>query len=210
MKACFVTCWHGVVVLFVMLSGCVTIEKSYPDKHYFVLEVHRNVNPAKASGIGILEVVEARLSPRYAERSFVYRTSEARYESDFYNQFLVAPASLISEEIHKALARSHIFQHVIGSSSQLQPTHVLESGVSALYGDFRDINAPKAVLEMEFFLSREASGRSEIVLEKRYSQSVQLRARSPEALVKGWNEALDAILASFTADLKAVNLGPGS
>lgn len=210
MKARFVTRWHGVVVLFVMLSGCVTLEKSYPDKHYFVLEIHGSVNPARTSGVGILEVVEARVSPRYAERSFIYRTSEARYETDFYNQFLVAPASLISEEIHKALAQSHIFRHVIRSSSQLQPTHVLESGVSAFYGDFREIDAPKAVLEIEFFLSREAAGRSEIVLEKRYSQSVQLRARSPEALVKGWNQALESILASFAADLRAVNLGAGS
>jgi cholesterol transport system auxiliary component len=210
MKALLITRWHRAVVLVVLVSGCVTIEKSYPDKHYFVLEVHQDVNPSKTTGNGILEVADVRVSPRYGERSFVYRTSEARYESDFYNQFLVAPASLITEEIQKALARSHIFQHVIGSSSQLQPTHVLESGISALYGDFRDINVPKAILEIEFFLSQEAAGRSEIVIEKRYSKSVRLKGRSPEALVKGWNEALEAILVSFTTDLKAANLKAGS
>ncbi|MDH3444351.1 MAG: ABC-type transport auxiliary lipoprotein family protein [Deltaproteobacteria bacterium] len=203
MNALFMTSIYALAVLSVLVAGCLSIEKSYPDQHFFVLEVKRGSNPATSAGNGILEVAEVRISPRYSEKSFVYRTSEPRYESDFYNQFLVAPATIITEEIRKGLAQSQVFRHVIGTSNQLQPTHVLEAAVSALYGDFRNSGAPKAVLEMEFFLSKEGDGGSQVILEKRYAKSVDLNRRSPEALVQGWNRALEEVLATLIEDLRS-------
>jgi cholesterol transport system auxiliary component len=198
--------WHGVFILLALASGCVGIEKSYPDKRYFVLEVNHNVNPSNPAGNGVLQVANIRVSPRYEDKGFVYRTSASSYESDFYNQFLVSPAALLGEELRKGLAQSQIFRHVINASSQLEPTHVLEGVVDALYGDFRDPGAPKAVLEMEFFLRKESPSKAEIVAAKRYAKSVAVNGRSPEALVKGWNEALDSILDSLLADLKSATL----
>ncbi len=200
----FIDRW-AVVALIIWLGGCVSIERNYPDKRYFVLEVNRQINPAGAMGNGVLEVSDIRVSPRYSEKSFTYRTSAAGYEADFYNQFLVSPGSLITEEVRKDLTRLHIFKHVIRSASQMQPTHVLEGIVNALYGDFRNVSAPQAVLEMQFFLSRATPGRSEILLEKGYSKLVALKSRTPEALVQGWNEALLAILTSLVSDLRTVN-----
>jgi hypothetical protein len=197
--------WAGVATWFLLLAGCVSIERSYPDKRYFVLEVSRRVNPAAAVGSGVLEVSDILVSPRYSEKSFTYRTSTAGYETDFYNQFLVSPGALITEEVRKDLTRWHIFKHVIHSSSQHQPTHILDGVVNALYGDFRDLSTPQAVLEMQFFLSRATPGKSEILLEKGYLKSVPLKARTPEALVQGWNEALLAILTSLVSDLKTVS-----
>ncbi|MBI2183076.1 MAG: membrane integrity-associated transporter subunit PqiC [Deltaproteobacteria bacterium] len=203
MKKLLSLLWHGAVMLLALASGCVGIERSYPDKRYFVLEVNRNVNPSNPPGRGVLQVANIRVSPRYEDKGFVYRTSGSSYESDFYNQFLVSPAALLGEELRKGLAQSEIFRHVINASSQLEPTHVLEGVVNALYGDFRDPGAPKAVLEMEFFLRKESPSKAEIVAAKRYAKSVAVNGRSPEALVKGWNEALDAILSALVADLKS-------
>jgi len=192
--------------LLMLASGCVSIERSYPDKRYYVLEVNRNVKPSNPPGNGVLQVANIRVSPRYEDKGFVYRTSGSGYESDFYNQFLVSPAALLGEELRKGLAQSQIFRHVINASSQLEPTHVLEGVVDALYGDFRDPGTPKAVLEMEFFLRKESASKADIVAARRYAKSVAVSGRSPEALVKGWNEALDAILASLLADLKSATL----
>ena len=197
---------HFVLVLLALCAACVGIEKSYPDKRYFVLEVNRNVNPSNPPGNGVLQIANIRVSPRYEDKGFVYRTSGSSYESDFYNQFLVSPAALLGEELRKGLAQSQIFRHVINSSSQLEPTHVLEGVVDALYGDFRDPGAPKAVLEMEFFLRKESASKADIVAAKRYAKSVAVTGRSPEALVKGWNEALEAILSALVADLKSATL----
>lgn len=203
MKSSLIKHGYALIPLLALFSGCVSIEKSYPDQHYFVLEISPVANVSPTEGSGVLEVADVRVSPRYAEKSFVYRTSETRYESDFYNQFLTAPAALVTEEIRKGLARSRVFRHVIASSSQLQPTHILEGAVSALYGDFRNSGAPKAVLEIEFFLSKANSPGTDGVVGKRYAKAIALEGRSPEALVKAWNRALGEIVDSLAADLKA-------
>jgi cholesterol transport system auxiliary component len=198
--------WIAAVAVSSIIAGCVGVEKSYPDKHYFVLESRRAGALSNSKGSGVLQVASIRVSPRYEGRSFVYRRSDANFEADFYNQFLVAPGSLLSEEVRQAIAVSQLFQYVIGSTSSLEPTHVLEGTVNTLYGDFRDPSSPKAVLEMDFFLTKESPAKSEIVAQRRYAQAVAITGRTPEALIKGWNEALDAIMAALVADLKAANL----
>lgn len=197
---------HGrtaLLLLFISCCGCVTLERSYPEKRYFVLEASESGDPANSAGDRTLLVSHLRVSPRYADRSFVYRISEAGYESDFYNQFLTPTDSMIGEEVRRGLAASRIFKYVIGPSNQLQPNYVLEGSVNALYGDFRNLNAPTAVLEIEFFLHNEDSDNPGVVMQKRYVKSVAINTRSPEALVKGWNAALNEILVSLTADIKA-------
>lgn len=193
-------------ILLLLLPGCVTLERSYPDKHFFALEVNRESKPVNDPGHSVMQISNVRISPRYEGKNFIYRLSDTSFESDFYNEFLVPPASLVAEELVKGLARSDLFQYVIDPSSELAPTHVLEAMVNALYGDFRNSSAPKAVLEMEFFVSKQAAGKSEIVMQRRYSKAVELQGHSPDALVKGWEQALGAILADLIADLKSANL----
>jgi len=195
---------HFVVALLALCAACVGIEKSYPDKRYFVLEATANPSSSNPTGNETLEVSNIRISPRYADRSFIYRISEAGYESDFYNQFLVSPSSLITEEVRKALTGSQVFRYVISATNQSQPSYLLEGTVNALYGDFRNVDAPRAVLEMEFFLTSEIPGKPGILMQRRYAKSVPLTGRTAEALIKGWNEALEEILNSLVTDLKPI------
>jgi cholesterol transport system auxiliary component len=194
----------GLVALLALCAACLGIERSYPDRRYFVLDSGANTNPSDSSANETLQVSTIRVSPRYADKNFVYRTSDAGYESDFYNQFLIAPAFLITEEVRKGLIGSQVFKYVIGPSSPLQPSYVLEGTVNALYGDFRNADSPRAVLEMEFFLTSEIPAKPGILMQKRYVKSIPLTGRTPEALVKGWNQALEEILTSLEADLKAL------
>ncbi|HXV82577.1 MAG TPA: hypothetical protein VEG60_22155 [Candidatus Binatia bacterium] len=198
------------LALLALCSGCVSLEKAYPDKRYFVLEASPKVDPANPTANETLQVSNIRVSPRYADRSFIYRISAAGYESDFYNQFLVSPASLITEEVRKGLIGSQLFKYVISPSSPLQPSYVLDGTVNALYGDFRESDSPRAVLEMEFFLTSDIPAKPGILVQKRYGKSIPLSARSPEALVKAWNQALEMILTDLVADLKAVTVKDSS
>lgn len=204
MKSIFQQILWAVVLFAAALSGCVSVEKSYPDKRFFVLEITRGETQGVAAPSGVLMISPLRISPRYEGKSFVYRRSDANFETDFYNQFLVSPGPLLTEEIRRALSRAQVTQYVVGASSQAEPTLVLEGTVDALYGDFRDLSAPRAVLEMEFFLAKESPTKAELVARRRYSQSVAVKGRTPEALVKGWNDGLNEIVAALAADLKAV------
>lgn len=204
--------WMGLlltsIAASVLFSGCVSIERSYPDKRYFVLDTAPDATAQNSAETGTLQIGSARVSPRYADKNFVYRRSESRFESDFYNEFLISPGVLIAEELRQELSRAGLFKFVVGSVNALAPTHTLETVVNALYGDFRDIRAPHAVMEIEFFLSQEQSPGG-IVFHKRYHGSIPLKGRSPEALVQGWNQALEAISRSLVSDLKASNLQVG-
>jgi cholesterol transport system auxiliary component len=194
----------AVLLLFLFCSGCVNLERTYPEKRYFVIDISDSAQPLDAAGNQTLLVAGLRISPRYADKSFVYRTSDAGYESDFYNQFLTPPDTMISAEVRQGLAASPAFKYVVGPASQLQPNFVLEGSVNALYGDFRNLNGPSAVLEIEFYLHNEDSTNPGIVLQKRYAKTVALTGRSPEALVKGWSQALGSIVADLSADLQKI------
>jgi hypothetical protein len=113
---------------------------------------------------------------------------------------------MISEELRQALAASSLFKYVLGPSSPLTVNYVLEGSINVLYGDFRALSAPAAVLEIEFFLHNEDPARPGLLMQKRYNKSVALKERSPEALVKGWSRALEEIIAMFVADLRARQL----
>jgi ABC-type uncharacterized transport system auxiliary subunit len=192
--------------LILWCCGCVSLERSYPDKRFFVIEISERAVPASAPGERSLSVANFRISPRYADKSFVYRISEAGYEADFYNQFLTATDIMIGEEVRKGLAASGLFKYVVGPSNQLQPNYVLEGSINSLYGDFQNLNAPAAVMEVEFFLHREQADNPGLVMQKRYLKSVPLSSRSADALVKGWDQALEGILAELISDLKAAKL----
>jgi cholesterol transport system auxiliary component len=197
---------RGVLLLFIPCAGCVSLERSYPDKRYFVIDAPVSANPANSPGDKNLLVSNLRISPRYADKGFIYRTSDSGYESDFYNQFLIAPDSMLSEELRKGLAAAHVFKYVVGPSNALQPNYVLEGSVNALYGDFRNLSKPAAVLEIEFFLHNEETANSGILLQKRYTRAVPISGRSPEALVKGWSQALEGIISLLVGDLEKTNL----
>lgn len=198
--------WCIFLLLSALLFGCVSLDRSYPEKHYFVLEINREAKPLDDPLNGIVEVADMHISPRYEGQSFIYRISEGGYESDFYNQFLIAPAALVTEEVRRGLAQSGISQYVVNSSSPIEPTYRLDGTVNAIYGDFRNASTARAVLEMEFFLTKPAPGATQVLMAKRYSKSVPLSSRTPEALVRGWDQALEEILSSLVADLKAANL----
>ena len=192
---------YAVLSLAIFFCACVTLERSYPDKRYFMIEVQDGASSSD-EGAHALAVANLNISPRYADRNFIYRTSETEYETDFYNQFLSAPATMISEELRQALAASSLFKYVLGPSSPLTVSYMLEGSINVLYGDFRTLSAPAAVLEIELFLHNEDPAKAGLLMQKRYHKSVALKERSPEALVKGWSRALEEIVAMFVADLR--------
>jgi uncharacterized lipoprotein YmbA len=205
MNAIFYAWARWATALCLVVNGCVNLEKNYPDKRYFVLETNHRQGQEKPKAGVVLLVSSLRVSPRYDGRSFVYRLSDVNFESDFYNQFLVSPGALLTEEVRRAVREAEIAEYVVGTASQLEPTHVLEGTVEALYGDFRDGSAPRAVLEMEFFLSKDSATKAEIVSRRRYRKSIVVNGNSAEALVKGWNLALDEILTALAADLRSLH-----
>jgi cholesterol transport system auxiliary component len=193
-------------MLMALLSGCVSLERTYPDKRFFVLEVNGAASASSGGAVNdaILQVSTLRISPRYQDRSFVYRVSDTGYETDFYNQFLASPAGLISEEIRKGLIAEQLFKFVISPSNSQAPSYVLDGTINGIYGDFRNLNAPAGVIDLEIFVTSDVPAKPGILMQKRYVKSVPVSSRSPEALVKSWDQALEEIVAALAADLQTI------
>ena len=196
----------GNMVLNFLLTGCVTVDRIYPEKQFFVLNASRNEKPSPSTSDAVLKIQRFRVSSRFEGKGFVYRLGDLTYESDFYNEFLISPDVMIAEEVNKWLTQSGLFQYVISSSSLIDPTFYLEGVVTTLYGDYRSNQSPEAVLEVQFFLVRNVSARPVVVFEKTYRQEASLKEKSPAALAEGWSRSLGHILSQLEADLKASEL----
>jgi cholesterol transport system auxiliary component len=199
----------GHLALICLLTGCFNFNKSYPEKHFFVLSAKRSKKLSLSKSNVVLKIQRFCVSPQFEGKEFVYREGNLNYESDFYNEFFISPGLMITEEVGKWLAGSGLFKYVMGSSSPIEPTLKLDGVVSALYGDYSDTEAPKAVLEIQFFLVRNVSFRPVIVFGKAYHEETLLKGNSPDALATGWNLALEHILTEFETNLKNLDLKEG-
>ena len=199
----------GPLVLSFFLTGCFNLNKSYPEKHFFVLSAKRSEKLSVSKSDAILRIRRFRISPGFEGKGFVYRKGNLNYTSDFYNEFFISPAPMIAEEVRKWLTGSGLFQHVISSGSPVEPTVELEGVISALYGDFRNTEVPKAVLEIEFFLVGDVSSQPVIVFQKTYREETLIKGNFPDSLVVGWNLDMEHILTQLETNLKHLELKEG-
>lgn len=189
----------AVLVLVVLGSGCVS-RHSYA-KRQFVLEAIRSDQPAGPSHDVVLAVRGFTIDPVCDSLGLLCRKGESEYESDFYNQFLVAPQALISSQTRAWLAQSGKFKTVLEPGSLIEATHVLEGNVLALYGDFRGQGLPQAVMQIRVFaVANKASG-SQITFARDYRASREAAGQTAEALVAAFNQCLEQILTELETDL---------
>lgn len=194
-----------VALLGLALSGC-SLKQASPAKQTYLLEAVRGGDARSAASGVTLRVREVHVAPAFEGRGFVYRTSEFGYASDFYHEFLTTPRNLIAGQLQSWLNASKLFRGVVPLGAAGEATHLISANVSALYGDFRDASAPKAVLAIGFTVSRDGSAGADVLLHKAYRQEAPVSARDAEALAKGWSQALTQILDALEADMAAAQL----
>ena len=182
-------------------GGCLDLKKGYPEKRSFVIDVGVPPQEGPSKGDMVLKIHKLRVSPLFAGRAMVYRVADLQYESDFYDEWFVAPATLVTQQLHNWLSRSTGFQLVVYGTNHVEPTHLLEGTVTEFYGDFRD--APRAVLGLELHLL-DALHEHQAFFRRTYRQDVPLSDRSPDALAHGLTEALRIVLVDVAKDLASV------
>jgi cholesterol transport system auxiliary component len=183
------------------LAGCLNLNKSYPEKRSFVLDVGTPPQETSLHSTIVLKINKLRVSPLFAGRAMVYRIADLQYESDFYDEWFIAPGALVTQQFHNWLSQSTGFQMVLSGTNHIEPTHLLEGTVTEFYGDFR--GSPRAVLGLELQVLDAMHDRHPL-LRRTYHQDVPLTDRSPDALARGLTEALRTVLAAFTGDIGEV------
>ena len=190
------------LLLVAMCSGCVN-RYTYA-KHQFVLEATRPAQPVGQRHDVVLAVRGFTIDPVCDSRGLLYRKGESEYESDFYNEFLIAPQALISSQSRNWLAQSGVFKTVLEPGSLIEATHILEGNVLALYGDFRGPGLPQAVMQVRVFLVANTGSEPEIIFTRDYRASHRAETQTADALVAAMNQCLEQVLSELERDLGEV------
>jgi uncharacterized lipoprotein YmbA len=188
----------ALAVLVVGLDGC---SRPAPVKGTFVLDPPSPPAVAKTQP-GSLRIGTVTVGAAFRSRQFVYRESELKYETDYYNEFLVAPAANIGEAAARALAAARVFATVVPAGTALEPDWVLDVFVGSLYGDGRVADKPVAVLSITFFVRKGEGGVP--VWSKTYDKRVPFTTGSASSYVAAQNAALGEVLAELARDLSGL------
>jgi cholesterol transport system auxiliary component len=187
------------------LASC-GLSRPSPVKRTYLLE------PAAPSAAATprpatLRVGVVTVAAPFRGRTFVYRESDLKYDSDYYDEFFIPPATMLAETTARALVAANVFRRVVpGSSTGEDGDYVLDAFVLELYGDTRNAAAPEAVLTIAFYLSPTNVVAPGVLWTREYQKRVAIAGKGPEALARGWNSALAAIYADLARDLAAATL----
>jgi hypothetical protein len=197
------TFWMAALVV---LTGC--LSRAPLKKESFSFSVPSPTNASASVSDRNLGIRSVEVASAYQGRLFVYRTGESGYERDPYAEFFVSPSESLLHAFRNYLRDSGLFQSVTEPGSFLKPDLLAELHVSQLYGDFRDLKQPAAVLRMRLAIfDPQAQGPGRPIFQKGYTRRIPFKTRTAGALMDSWNEGLKQILADVVTDLKAQNFG---
>ena len=193
-------------VVLLLTAGCVDLSRPALAKHYYLLDAAPKPADPPPGHDGAIRVTGIEVSAPFSERSLVYRLDQERYESDFYNEYFVAPRAMISAQLVEWLTVRRVFATTLPPSSSLDAPYSLEGQVTAMYGDLRNKAETEAVFSIQIFVTETISPDRRIVLQRSYSHRVRAPDRSAEAITKGLSQALQQSLGELETDLRALKV----
>lgn len=194
-------------------AGCAGLFKQQPvAKGYFAIEpgqsdASHDAHPANQYAAEVMRVRTLRVSPPYDGVAFVYRIGPSQFDTDYYNNFIAPPASLMTGALTQWLAQEGPMT-VCEASSDLHADLTLEGSITRLCIDSAT-SPPKAVIAARFFLTRDRNGDAQLLFDKPYEASVPVPAHSPAGFANGWGQAYRQILVELTADLRKATQDKG-
>jgi cholesterol transport system auxiliary component len=193
-----------VALVAVLAAGC-ALTRTAPVKDMYLLDPKLPATVAKPHP-GSVRVGTLGVGAPYRARTFVVRDTDVKYQSDFYNEFIVPPGQMLAEDTARALINAKVFADVGRPGVVVATDWLLDGFVGALYADVRDPAKPAAVLEVTYYLTRDDAGQTAPVWSKVYHQHVVMSTTAAKDYVTALNTALSEILGELVRDLATLAL----
>ncbi len=192
--------------LMAVISSCSGIRNEYLEKSLFRLAASPKMAEPQAqkTGEGLL-VKRFSISPAFEGSPFMYRDNHNRFGSDYYHNYVVPPARMITDVVMENLYASKLFSPVSPNSMD-EIQYQLWGKIIELYGDIRDKNQLKAVVTIRLILDKNKEGQFAPIIHNTYTASVPLTEPSPEAYIVGQNKGLTQIMDVFFQDLETADM----
>lgn len=191
------TKYISIIIVAVLLSGC-SRDAVNKNQYAFISPPQTGQQPEQLNMV--LEIRPFSIDPSFSSRQMVYRVSEFKYVQDYYNEFLVSPAVMITHNTRNWLSQSNMFTTVLEPGSTVNPTHILEGSISQCYADMRNRNSPAAVLKIQMSLVKRDKT-DLLAWSKTYDADQPMKDRSAESFIDAINQCLQAILQNMQTDM---------
>lgn len=199
--------FYRVLTLFFLvstLSGCFGLGSKEGVKddttHYYVIDVSRGSVATEFAKDRVLRLSPVRVTSLYRGKTLVFRVGDNEYRPQPPHQFFADPSEMITEQLRRWLEKTGLFSQVV-TRDDVPADMVLDTAVTALYGEQRDQFSPQAVLEMQFFLMSEDPNNTKPLFQTGLRVDVDIEQSSPENVVKGWNQGLEELFWTLEDDL---------
>jgi ABC-type uncharacterized transport system auxiliary subunit len=182
------------------LSGCSGIVRDFPETRLFVIETPDvdGTGTGFQNGRGLL-IRQFDIAAEFESSFFVYKVSDNRFTSDYYNKFMVSPARMISDAVRDALNDSLKFRLV--PASELSRIDFRLSGkITHLYVDLQNKEHPRAVMALRLLLEQKGPAGFMPVINQVYSVSEPVPEMRTDAYVQAWNRCLAQVVTQFLTD----------
>lgn len=202
------TLWQKILLLSVslVLSGCFSFgggeaEDYDSQPRLYIVEADRGNVAAQFAKDRVLLVKPIRVAPYFRQATIMFRVGDNQYEPQPPHELLTDPQSMFTAQLQRWLAKSGLFSKVVTDENAPHDL-VLETGLTKLYGDARPAYPPLAVVEMQFFLSPAgADAESQLLFQTGFRVDADIDETRPSAVVTGWKNGLEEILATLEMDL---------
>jgi uncharacterized lipoprotein YmbA len=189
-----------------VVGGC-AIGKPAPTATTYVVEPTRPAPAPASRHTQALRMGDVRVAPAFAGNALVYRMDDVRFTADFYHAFIAEPGPMLGAGMAEWLDRAGPFKTVSQPGAAVSAPYVLEAVITELYGDFRAGRAPAAVMTVQFTLVDLTAPSPTVVMERFIGRRIDLPQATPDALVRGYGQALGEILTELSGQLAAVGAG---
>lgn len=196
---------YRVLILIVMtslLTSCFGFGSKDPDDvmpHYYVIDVDRGSVATSFAKDRVLLVKPVRLTPHFRGKNIVFRVGEDEYQSQTPHEFFTDPEDMFTEQLRRWLQKSGLFSQVVINEDN-SVDMILETAVTALYGEKREQYSAQAVLEMQFFLMSAEAGSEQVLFQTGLRTDVDIDETTPVNVVKGWKQGLEGVLETVEDD----------
>jgi len=187
------------IVSIILLAGCGLGQSPVKLNNYVIAT---SLDGQTYSKVGdSLRIDQVTSTAPFNEKEMVYRVSDVKFESDYYNRFISEPEEIVGNQIALWLEKSGLYGAVSQPNMRAPSKQILQVSITKLFGDFRDNQQPAAVMEMQFVLVESQGLRPEVIMKKTLASRVNIDAKDPTLLAQGYGTALNDILKQLAKEL---------
>jgi len=167
--------------------------------HYYIIDVDRGAVATEFTKDRVLYIKPVKMTSHFRGKNIVFRVGENEFRSKENHEFFSEPEEMFTEQLKRWLQKSGLFSNVV-TDVDAPADLVLETAVTAFYGEQREQFSPQSVLEMQFFLTSSNADREQVLFQTGLRIDVDVAAATPANVVKGWKEGLEELLATVEDD----------